>query len=237
MTEAAELRRLITGFQLSEAVHVAVVLDLPDLLAAGPRGVDDLADASGSDPAALYRLLRLLAAAGVFEELPDREFAPTALSGLLTAVGPGSLRPWVVNVNRPAFRQAWAGLLDSVVTGRNAFTTVHGTNVWAYRAEHPDEGDVFDAAMTALSDQVAAAVTAAYDFSRFATVVDVAGGQGALLAAVLARTPGSGASSSTSRTSSPAPRSCSRPGASPTVVRSCLVTSSWRSRLEVTPTC
>ena len=190
MTDSAQLRGLVTGFQVTEALHVAVVLGLPDLVEDGPRGIDDLAAASASDPASLYRLMRALAAAGVFEELPDRRFAATGLSTLLTVDAPGSLRPWVLNVSLPAFRQAWAGLLDSIVTGRNAFSTVHGTTVWAHRAAHPDEGEIFDGAMTALSQEVATAVTAAYDFGRFETVVDVAGGRGALLAAILNQNPG-----------------------------------------------
>jgi O-methyltransferase domain len=190
MNESAQLRRLLAGYQVTEAIQVAVTLRLPDLLADGPRHVDDLADASNSHAATLYRLMRALAAAGVFEELPDRRFASNALSELLRADVENSLRPWVENVNQPDHRQAWAGLLDSVVTGRNAYSTVHGTDVWTFRNQHPAQGAIFDAAMTALSRQVAGAVTSAYDFSRFATVVDVGGGRGALLASVLAANPG-----------------------------------------------
>ena len=95
MNESAQLRRLLAGYQVTEALHVAVVLDLPDLLADGPRHVDDLADASSSHPATLYRLMRALAAAGVFEELADRRFASNGLSELLRADVENSLRPWV----------------------------------------------------------------------------------------------------------------------------------------------
>lgn len=61
---------------------------------------------------------------------------------------------------------------------------VHGEDVWQYRAAHPDEGARFDAAMVALSRRVGAAVLEAYDFGGCATVADVGGGHGALLAAV-----------------------------------------------------
>ena len=189
MNESAQLRRLLAGYQVTEAIHVAVVLHLPDLLADGPRHVDDLADASSTHAATLYRLMRALAAAGVFEELTDRRFASNGLSELLREDVENSLRPWVENVNQRDHRQAWAGLLDSVITGRNAYKTVHGTDVWTYRNAHPAQGAIFDAAMTALSRQVTGAVTSAYDFSRFTTVVDVGGGRGALLASVLTATP------------------------------------------------
>jgi hypothetical protein len=79
-----------------------------------------------------------------------------------------------------------------VRTGENAFRHVHGEDVWAYRAAHPEEGAVFDRAMTANSRRQGDAVLAAYDFGRFGTVVDVGGGQGAFLGAILARHPAAG---------------------------------------------
>lgn len=190
MDAAARLLGLVNGYQLSEAVRALVALRVPDLLAPGPREVGDLAEASGSDQQTLYRLLRALAAAGVVEELPDRRFALTELSALLRSDPEDSLLAWVENTGTPSLRRAWAGLLDSVVTGRNAFTTVHGTDVWSYRVEHPEEGVVFDAAMTALTRSVVPAVVAAYDLGGRGSLVDVGGGQGALLAAFLVAHPG-----------------------------------------------
>jgi hypothetical protein len=190
MDAPGRLLEMVNGYRLSEAVHVTVVLGIPDLLADGPRAVGDLAEASGSDPKTLYRLLRAMAAAGVVEELAERRFAPTEMTRLLVSTTQGSLRPWVENVNRPSLRAAWGGLLDSVVTGRNAFRTVHGTDVWTYREDHPDEGAVFDAAMTALTRSEVRQVVAAYDLTERSTVVDVGGGQGALLAGLLGGNPG-----------------------------------------------
>ena len=180
MNESAQLRRLLAGYQVSEALNVAVQLRLPDLLAEGPRHVDDLAVASSSHPATLYRLMRALAAAGVFEELADRRFASNGLSDLLRADVENSLRPWAENVNQPDHRQAWAGLLDSVVTGRNAYSTVHGTDVWTYRNAHPAQGALFDAAMTALSRQVAGAVTSATPSTNMDSSPQVSGSIGIL---------------------------------------------------------
>jgi DNA-binding IclR family transcriptional regulator len=70
-----ELRRLVNGHQVSQAIHVAVVLGIPDLLAGGPRSSDELAEDAGAHAPTLYRLLRALAGLGVFEE---QDVTPTA---------------------------------------------------------------------------------------------------------------------------------------------------------------
>jgi O-methyltransferase domain/Dimerisation domain len=187
MHAAAEARRLINGFRISQAIHVAVVLGLPDRLGDGPRSVADLATEAGCHPRALYRLLRALATVGVFEELDGERFAPTELSNALRSDAVEPIAGWAAWVGRPAYWRAWSSLLHSVRTGENAFTSVHGQGVWEYRARRPDETAAFDVAMTALSTSVAAAVLDAYDFGRFTEVVDVGGGRGAFIAAILNR--------------------------------------------------
>jgi hypothetical protein len=94
-----------------------------------------------------------------------------------------------VYVGRPYFQEAWAHLEHSIRTGDNAFQHVHGTDVWAYRAERPDEGAIFDLAMESLTGASNRALLDAYDFGRFGSVVDVGGGNGALLAALLGEFP------------------------------------------------
>jgi hypothetical protein len=121
--------------------------------------------------------------------LEGHRFASTALGAALRADAPNSLAGWAAFVGEPYHWQAWGALEHSVRTGENAFRHVHGTDSWTFRARHPELSASFDRAMTALSRQVAAAVLAAYDFGRFRTVVDVGGGNGALLAAILARHP------------------------------------------------
>ncbi len=186
---ALALRRLVNGFQVTQAIHVAAVLGIADLLADGPRTSDDLAAAAGVHPGALYRLLRALAGAGVFREEADRSFALTELGACLRADAPESVGAWAAFVGEPYQWQAWGALLHSVRTGENAFRHVHGTDSWTYRARHPELSASFDRAMTDLSRQVSAAVLAVYDFGRFARIVDVGGGNGAFLAAILARYP------------------------------------------------
>jgi hypothetical protein len=92
---------------------------------------------------------------------------------------------WAEFVGSPSVWRTWGHLLHSVRTGENAFQSLNGTDVWHYRAEHPEEGVIFDRAMTELSRGNAEAVIGAYDFSAFHHVVDVGGGRGLLLAAIL----------------------------------------------------
>jgi hypothetical protein len=189
MNAGEDVRRLITGFRVSQAVHVAVVLGISDLLADGPLAVAELAERTGSHERSLYRLLRALATAGVYQELDGQRFGSTPLGDGLRTDAAGSAAGQAAFIGSPAYWQAWSALLHSVRTGENAFRAVHGQDVWAYRADHPDEGGSFDAAMTSMSRYVAGATLDAYDFGRFGTVVDVGGGRGALLAAILGRWP------------------------------------------------
>jgi hypothetical protein len=100
---------------------------------------------------------------------------------------PDSLAGWASFIGRPYYWGAWSSLLHSVQTGENAFRAVHGTDVWEYRAEHPEESAIFDRAMTTHVRRADDALIESFDFGRYATIVDVGGGQGALLAALLSR--------------------------------------------------
>ncbi len=185
----ATLLRLVNGYYVSQAIHVAASLGIADLLADGTRTSDELANEAGADPETLYRLLRALASVGVLHEGDGRLFSLTPVGELLRSDVPGSLHGWAAYAGRPYFWAAWADLLHSVRTGENAFRHVHGQDVWSYRADRPEESVLFDAAMKALTGASNAALIDAFDFSRFGTLVDVGGGNGALLADVLASNP------------------------------------------------
>jgi hypothetical protein len=177
----------VNGFRVSQAIHVAATLGIADHLANGPRTSDDLAAATGTHGGTLYRLLRALASVGVFREDADRRFALTPLSECLRSDAPEPVGPWAVLIGDPGLWQAWGCLLDSVRTGENAFRRVHGASPWEHYARNPEAGATFDRAMTAHSRLQANAVLKAYDFGRFRYVVDVGGGHGMLLSAILAR--------------------------------------------------
>jgi hypothetical protein len=186
---SAALLRLVNGYQVTQAIRTAVELGVADLLAEGPRASDDLAAAAGAHPATLYRLLRALASVGVLREEPERRFALTPMGACLRSDAREPLGEWAAFVGRPYHFAVWADLPHSVRTGESANERVLGMSGWDYRQRHPDEGAIFDRAMTGNSRRQAAGLLAAYDFGRFGTIVDVGGGQGAFLAAVLAKHP------------------------------------------------
>jgi hypothetical protein len=186
---STELHQLITGFRVSQALHVAVTLGIPDLLADGPSSSDALAAATGSHAGSLYRLLRALASVGVLHEDGERRFALAAPGEPLRSDAPDSVAPTAAYVGRPYYWAAWSSLLHSVRTGENAFRAVHGIDVWEYRSKHPEESRIFDDAMAGNTRRTNRSLLDAYDFGRFGTVVDVGGGTGALLAALLAEYP------------------------------------------------
>jgi hypothetical protein len=189
MDTADQLLRLINGYRVSQAIHVAAELRLSDHLADGPRTITELARASESDPDTLHRLLRALATVGLYSELPDGRFESTPLGEELRSDAPRGLRGLAVFIGRPYFWQVWSALEHSVRTGENAFAVVHGQSAWEYRASRPEESEIFDAAMTSMSRYLQAALLDAYDFGAFGTIADIAGGRGALLAALLTRYP------------------------------------------------
>ncbi len=176
---------MVTGFRLSAALAVAADLGVSDELASGPRSIADLAAAASVDQATLYRLMRALATVGVYDEQEDGRFALTPLGEGLRSDVPGSLRPLARTLADPATWAAWAHLGHSVRTGDNAFEALHGVDVWTHRRSNPEQNAIFNDNMSALSSLVADAVASAYDFAGLSSVVDVGGGHGVLLEAVL----------------------------------------------------
>jgi SAM-dependent methyltransferase len=182
----ARIMELTFGTLVAQSISAAAELGVADALADGPRPVDEIAEEVGADPQALYRLLRALTVFEVFEELEGRRFASTPMGEALRDGVPGSMRHWAIMVGRPFHRYAWTNLVNAVRTGDSAFELLYGENLVEYLREHPGDARVLDRAMTQASGGAAVAVTAGeYDFGTARTVVDVGGGQGALLAAIL----------------------------------------------------
>jgi len=121
----------------------------------------------------------------VFAEVEPGRFAQTASSELLRTGTLGSLRSWVQMTGLLVWPQTFAEALHSVKTGEPALKHVVGTELFEYLAAHPREGTVFNAAMGDFGRGVSAAVVQAYDFSGVRTIVDVGGGHGTLLRAIL----------------------------------------------------
>jgi hypothetical protein len=183
------LRRLVNGYQVTQAIHVAATLGIAELLRDGPRTSVDLATETQTHAPSLRRVLRALAAVGVLHEDDDERFALTDVGDCLRSDASEPVGGWAAYVGLPSHFAAWANLLHTVRTGENAFGSVHGATVWEYRARHPEDGAIFDRAMTDITHRANRHLLEAYDFARFGAVVDVGGGHGALVAALLGAHP------------------------------------------------
>ncbi|MEV6304149.1 methyltransferase [Actinoplanes sp. NPDC051861] len=177
----------LADYVIPFALRAACDLRIADHLADGPRSVADLAAATGTRPRALLRVLRALAARGVFTEGPPETFALTALAEPLRSDHPRSLREAYPLITADV--QAWGHLDHSLRTGRAAFDEAHNVDYWTHMQRHPADGARFDASQRAVSRREIKALLPAYDWGSFRTVVDVGGGNGTFLAALLAEYP------------------------------------------------
>ena len=125
-----ELMRLINGYQVSQALHAAATLGVADQLKDGPKSYDAVAQACGAHPLSLYRLLRALAAVGVFHESDNKKFSLTALGVCLTSDGPGSTRNYARWIGQPGQWGSWGNLLQSIKSGESALGFTYGTDAW-----------------------------------------------------------------------------------------------------------
>lgn len=179
------LLEMMTGYRISQSIYVVAVLGIADLLKDGPKSSDELATSVGANPDALYRVLRTLASVGVFAEVDHRHFTLTPLAATLQTGVPGSFRGAAIFFGDDQNWRPWGELLYSVKTGKPAFEHVFGTGYFEWAFQHAEASDIFSAAATATTGPESVAVAAAYDFSGFRTIVDVGGGKGALMAAIL----------------------------------------------------
>jgi ubiquinone/menaquinone biosynthesis C-methylase UbiE len=181
--------RLLYGGLLAQLLAVAAELELADLVADGPVPADRLAARTGTDPRALYRVLRALASAGVFTETAPGTFGTTALAATLRRDGAGSLRDLARLVGSAETHTTMAALTYSVRTGRPAFDQAYGADWWSYLAHHPDLAQIFHGAMGGAARAARAAAVEALDLSDRRCLVDLGGGHGYLVADLLHRNP------------------------------------------------
>jgi hypothetical protein len=160
-------------------------LAIPDLLADGPRSTEDLARATKTEPRALGRMLRLVATAGILTESAPMRFALTPLGEYLRSDVPRSLRAWVRMTGSTMWYRTLADGLYSLQNDRPCFEHALGAPFFDYLAQREDESAVFNQAMDDNGRGASAAVVEAYDFSGIGRAVDVGGGHGTLIEAIL----------------------------------------------------
>jgi hypothetical protein len=182
------LRQLLTQLWKPQAIHVAASLRLAEALAEGPRTVTQLAEVTGTHAPSLYRLLRALAHIGIFIELDGPRFANSELSHFLRPNVPGSVYGLADAIK--LIWRAWDEFLYSVKTGEPGFDKAYGMPIWQYFTERdPAAGVLFNKHMIYRSAETILPIAQAVDLSGVSTVVDVGGGYGGLLTALLATHP------------------------------------------------
>ncbi|HEX9761366.1 MAG TPA: methyltransferase [Candidatus Acidoferrales bacterium] len=177
------------AYMSSACLHAVIELGVPDLLGATPRPVGELAREANANEDALYRTMRLLVSMGIFTETAPRTFAHSPASATLRSDAPNSTRAIARFVADPMHLRTYAELLYSVRTGRPCADVALGKPIFDYLATDPQESEVFNAAMVAMSAQVVPAVLEAYDFSGIRLLVDVAGGHGSVICPILQKYP------------------------------------------------
>ncbi len=180
---------MITNAWAAQAITAVADLGIADALAKGPLPVDELASAVDADADAVSRLLRALTSRGLFRLRRDGRYELTSLGNCLRSDAEVSLRGFARFLGAPQHREHWSHLTDVIRTGRPVVPELRGKPFFEYLADEPEFAEIFNAAMTNGSELAIAAVTKEYDFSRYGTVVDVGGGHGRLLAAILKATP------------------------------------------------
>jgi hypothetical protein len=187
-----QLEQMLGGTATTQSIYAAAKLGIADLLADGPRTVEEMARAAGVDAPSLNRLLRALASVGVFAETAPATFALTRMAEPLRTDAPDSLRAWAILTGEIGGR-CWGELMHSLRTGEPVFESVFGMPIFEYLEAHPDDAALFDRSQAQGGLALHAAVATSCDLDAIDTIVDLGGGNGSLVAAILERHPHIGA--------------------------------------------
>lgn len=189
MPAAARLLLLTSGKRISQLVYVVAELGLADHLAAGPLGVAELAEATGTHAPSLARVLRAATTIELLEQLGDGRYTLTALSTVLRADTPDSVRDLVLLNSDEIVWRPYGEILHTVRNGTPAFEHVFGTGFFAYLHEHPGAETLFGRAMVAMSRAAAGTLAGTLGTDRFGVIADIGGGRGHFLGELLRRSP------------------------------------------------
>ena len=189
MPPEAVLPQMILGGLMQKSIWTAAKLGIADLLAEKSQTAEEIAVATDTHAPSLYRVLRFLAMAGIFAEKSDGKFELTPVAELLCSDAPNSMRDYAIMMGEDWIWQAYGELMHTVKTGEIAHDKVQGMSSFEYYAQNEEVGKIFNRAMTNLSLLSAPAIVEGYDFSGINKLVDIAGGHGLLLAAILKANP------------------------------------------------
>ncbi|MDX1890636.1 methyltransferase [Mycolicibacterium sp. 050158] len=183
------LFEMAQGAWLTQALYAAAKLGIADELRYGPLTAAEVARRVDADPGATHRLMRALASNGVLKLGRDGRFGLTRVGQTLRADHSSSMAPMIEMMGSAEHWAHWGSLLHSVRTGHTAVEKLRGTTLFEYLETNPEYAARFNRAMTGVSAVAIDMAVPLYDFTARKLVVDVGGGHGALLAAVLQRAP------------------------------------------------
>ncbi|MGX7825939.1 methyltransferase [Actinokineospora sp. 24-640] len=185
----AALIEMIGGYMTAHALGLAAELKIADLIHDGVSGSAELARATGSHEPSLRRMLRMLAAVGITTEPEPGRFGLTETGEQLRSDSPDSLYAFTRVFCHESHFRAWLGLDHSVRTGESGWDHVFGQGIYAYLADNSELSALFNEAMSQESRIAASGIACAHDFSGVTSVVDIGGGDGTLMRAILDANP------------------------------------------------
>jgi hypothetical protein len=184
------LMQISASYWQSRALYVAARLDIATVLADGELTAEELATRLRTQPDATYRLLRMLAAMGVFEEVSPRRFRNNKLSNGLREGHPQNVRAMILMHNSPEISRPWFEQLEqSVREGGVPFERTHRQELFAYLDTHAEFDALFASAMDTVEALTGDSFTTDFDWARFGRIIDVGGSKGAKSLAILKRHP------------------------------------------------
>lgn len=185
---AVQMLQMITAAWLSQSIYVAAKLGIADQLKDKAKHIKDLSADNEVNTDSLYRIMRALASVGIFTEESSQVFGLTPLANVLLSDKEGSMRNLAIMCGEEPFK-SWGNIFYSVKTGKPSFEDVYKVPLFEYLSHNSKSAETFNAAMTDFATQMHTAILQTYDFSRYKKVVDVGGGHGLLIKAILAANP------------------------------------------------
>ena len=178
MPPEAILSQMLFGGLMQQSVSIAAKFGIADLVGEKAQTAEELAAATGTHAASLYRVLRMLASVGIFSETDDGKFELTPIAELLRSDAPNSMRDAAIMQGEAWNLRNCGELSHSVETGETAQQKAHGAPLFEFLARNPEDEALFSRAMVNFSSSVIPPIVEAYDFSGAGKVVDIAGGHG-----------------------------------------------------------
>jgi hypothetical protein len=166
------------------AISAANELGIADILAGGPKTIGELASLTGALEDPLYRIMRMLSSEGIFRESGNREFSNTKISASMKEE---ELRFFIQHTLTTMQFKIFSELIHSARTGRRSSELFVETGMFEHMGKSKHLNELYNKAMTNTSKMQLAAILSSFKFNRFSNVIDVAGGQGYFLSALLSK--------------------------------------------------